>query len=338
MRLLLGLEPTPVVARLKLRSTQRFVSNALNRISQWSALHLQSSQNSLRHLLHQRLHRFHHGGVVAIGLVGLQHGEFGIVTTGKPLIAEIAADLEHLVHAAHQHALEVEFQRDAHVELAAEGIVMRLERLGRRTAGDGLHHRRLHLHVAALVEEIADLADDLRALEEGGLHLVAGDQVQIALTIADLGVGESLPLGGRRPQGLREDHKRLQLHAGLPGASAEQRSPGSDEVGKVQVLEDLELLVAERLLLGIDLQASGDVLEVDELALAHVAMGGDASGDEHLRPLGEFALLEAFARRAAAGIRFEGIAERLDALGLQRRQLGLALFDQRIGIVHTESR
>ena len=43
--------------------------------------------------------------------------------------------------------------------------------------------------------------------------------------------------------------------------------------------EDVELLVAEDVFLGVDLDASALVAHVDEHAFAHVAMGGDAAGD-----------------------------------------------------------
>ena len=59
-----------------------------------------------------------------------------------------------------------------------------------------------------------------------------------------------------------------------------------DEVAEVQVPEDVELLVAEHVLLRIDLEPPALVAHVDEHALAHVAMGGDAAGHGHFAALG----------------------------------------------------
>ena len=70
------------------------------------------------------------------------------------------------VEAADQQPLEIQFGRDAQEEVHIEGVVMGLERLGRRPAGDGLHHRRLDLDIAALFEELADGLDDPGAEEK----------------------------------------------------------------------------------------------------------------------------------------------------------------------------
>ena len=87
--------------------------------------------------------------VIAVRLIGLEHGEFGVVLAREAFVAEVAADLEHLVDAADEQALEIKLERDAQIKIAAERVVMRDERLRRRAAGNGLHHRRLDFHEAA---------------------------------------------------------------------------------------------------------------------------------------------------------------------------------------------
>jgi len=81
----------------------------------------------------------HHRLVIAEGLVGFEHGEFGVVAAGEAFVAEVLADLEEFVDAADEEAFVIELEGDAEVEFAAEGVVEGLEGLGRRTAGDGLH-------------------------------------------------------------------------------------------------------------------------------------------------------------------------------------------------------
>jgi hypothetical protein len=141
--------------------------------------------------------------------------------------------------------------------------------------------------------------------------------------------------GGER---LGQDGEALDLHADLAGAGLEEGALDADEVGQVEVLEDLEAFVAEGLLLGVDLDAAGDVLQVEELALAHVAMGGDAAGDGDGVAFGEFALLELLPCFAAADAGGEPVAERENAFGLQRAELAAALFDERVGVFHTGAR
>ncbi len=97
----------------------------------------------------------------------------------------------------------------------------------------------------------------------------------------------------------------------------------ADEIAEVEVLEDVELVVAERLFLGVNLDAAALVLDVDEHALAHFAMGGDAAGE------GDFAALGVMGAGVVAGFGGrEFVGKGIDALGAQRGELGLALFDQ----------
>ena len=100
--------------------------------------------------------------VVAVRLVQLQHGEFGIVPRADALVAEDPADLVDLLDAADQQPLQVQFQGDAQEQVDVEGVVVRDERPGRGAAGDGVQRRRLDLAEALVVEVAADGADDLR--------------------------------------------------------------------------------------------------------------------------------------------------------------------------------
>ena len=68
----------------------------------------------LHHLLHQLQHRV----VVAVRLVGLEHGELGVVGGVRALVAEVAVELEDLLHATDEQPLEEQLGCDAQVELA----------------------------------------------------------------------------------------------------------------------------------------------------------------------------------------------------------------------------
>ena len=85
----------------------------------------------------------------------------------------------------------------------------------------------------------------------------------------------------------------------------------------------MKLFVAENIFLRIHLDASALVADVNEHGLAHVAMRGDASGERH------FAAFDIICARGVAGFRRRKfVLERVNALGAQRGELGLALFDQ----------
>ena len=62
----------------------------------------------------------------------------------------------------------------------------------RGAARNRLQDRGLHLDVAALVEELAHRGDDLGAPDEYVAHLRVHHQVDVALAVADFGVGEGV--------------------------------------------------------------------------------------------------------------------------------------------------
>ena len=57
---------------------------------------------------------------------------------------------------------------------------------------DGLQDGGIYLDVASLIEELAHGVEDLRTLEENLLDVAIDYEVHIALTEAELGVGEAV--------------------------------------------------------------------------------------------------------------------------------------------------
>ena len=88
------------------------------------------------------------------------------------------------------------------------------------------------------------------------------------------------------------------------------------------MLKDIELFIAKNVLLRINLDAAGLVLDVDEHALAHVAVRRHTPGE------GDFAAFGVI--RAGVGALFRGrelVPKRINAAIAQCLQLGLALLD-----------
>ena len=72
--------------------------------------------------LDQLTGQIEHHVVVGEGLIGLQHRELGVVLVGDALVAEGAAHLEDLLHAAHAQPLEIQLGRDAQIEIEVVGV------------------------------------------------------------------------------------------------------------------------------------------------------------------------------------------------------------------------
>ena len=90
--------------------------------------------------------------VVAVRLVRLEDREFGVVFEVDALVAEDAADLEHLLHAGDAQPLQVQLGRDPQVEIEVVGVDVGEERGRVGAAVDLLQDRGLHLEEAAAAE------------------------------------------------------------------------------------------------------------------------------------------------------------------------------------------
>ena len=261
--------------------------------------------------------------VVGIGLVPLEHRELGVVLVGHALVAEVLAQLVDALEPADDQALEVELGRDAQVQRAVELVVVRRERPRQRAAVDRLEHGRLDLDKAPLVEPAAHRADDLRPQDEQLARLLVGHQVELAVAVAQLDVGEAVVLLGRWAQRLREHAEVLHAQRQLAAAGAQHAALCADQIAEVEAEQALERLLAEVVDARHQLDAPGAIDDVEERRLALLAPRRQAAGDAPAL-LGLGTGFESFERRLDLGDRRDvrvGVRERVDAVGAQRFEL-----------------
>ncbi len=115
----------------------------------------------------------------------------------------------------------------------------------------------------------------VRGLEGAGVH----EEVDVALAVAELGVGEAVVLVGQGEQGLGEEGELADVDGELAGAGAEEVADDADVVAEVEELVEGEGVFADVVLADVDLHALARLLELGEAGLALDADGHDASGD-----------------------------------------------------------
>ncbi len=250
----------------------------------------------------------------------------------EPFVAEVAVDLVHTLETADHQPFQVELRCDAQVHVDAERVVVRDERPGYCTARDRLHHRRLDLEEAPCIEHVAQETHEARALLEHRAAVLVHDQVDIALTIARLGIRKAVPFVGQGLQGLHQQTQPLHAHRQLAGLGAEQHALRAEDVTDIPAFEIVVRLLAERLALHEYLDLPGGVLELDEARLAHDASQHHPAGDLHpyRRRLERLIGQTAVAEQQLAGERIptEIIGERRAACRTQRCELGTPFGDQ----------
>lgn len=90
--------------------------------------HVGGTEHRLGQLAEQFLGQVHVVFVVGVGLVELEHGEFGVVPGRDAFVTEVAVDLEDLLETADHQALEVQLRGDAQEHGHVQRVVMGLER------------------------------------------------------------------------------------------------------------------------------------------------------------------------------------------------------------------
>ena len=162
-----------------------------------------------RDRLDQPLHPLHRVAVVRVRLVPLEHRELVRVLVRDALVTEVLADLVDALEPADDQPLQVELGRDPEIEVLLEVVPVRDERRREGAAVARLQDRCLDLDEAVGVEVPADRRDDAAAQKEVRARLLVHQQVEVALSVPQLDVGEAVEGVRQRRAVLRE-----QLEAG----------------------------------------------------------------------------------------------------------------------------
>ena len=189
------------------------------------ALDLERPDRFAGHRRDQLLGHRRHVQVVAVGLVGLEHRELGVVLVGDALVAEVLAELVDLLETAHDQPLQIELGRDPQVQGAVEHVVVGREGTRQRAAVQRLQHGGLDLEEPALVEEAPDRAHHPGAQDEQRAGLLVRDQVQLAVTVALLDIGQPVVLVRRRAQRLGEHRPPVDAQRQLSAPGPERERP-----------------------------------------------------------------------------------------------------------------
>jgi hypothetical protein len=201
------------------------------------------------------------------------------VPSADAFVAITTADFVDAFEAADEQPLQVQLRRDPQKEREIERVVMGAEGTCRRATHQRVQRRRLHLEEAVAIQKITQPLHDqsARTDDRGGRRV--RDEVDVAVAIAEVGVGHAVPLVGQRPERLREHAQLAELERKLPGLRDHRAPSRLDVIGDVELVERDERL-AHRVLLGEELNFAAAVAEPEEAGLAEAAPRDDAA--EHV--------------------------------------------------------
>ncbi len=191
----------------------------------------------------EHLDELHHAVPVGAADEHLQHRELGVVLRRHPLVAEELAELVDVLEAADDRPLQVELGRGPQEELAVERVVVGDERPRRGAAGHPLQDRRFQLDPAARVHVVADRRGQLRPLLEDLPRVGVRHQVEFALAVAQLRVGDAVEEVRRVEQRLGQQRALAHPDRQLPALGHVDDALDPDQVADVEVFDPLERLL-----------------------------------------------------------------------------------------------
>ena len=193
-------------------------------------------------------------------------------------VSELTTKLVNALKTANKQALQRKLGCNTQVVLGVQSVVVGDKWLCVCAAKNLLKNRGLNLHVAVGLHKLTDDGDNLGALAEHVADLGVHDEVNVALAITNLAVGEAVELLRQRTQRLREDLQRGDCQGKLAAASAHDSAGCADDVAKVEKTQELPVLLVKVVDAAEELNLAGVVLYHNKRDLALVANGADAAG------------------------------------------------------------
>ena len=197
----------------------------------------------------QLLCECHHPVVVLVLNIKLHTGELWVVVTVHTLIAEVLANLIDTLETTYDEALQIKLGSDTHVHILIECVEVGDEWAGRSTTGNALQGRSLYLCIASVVEYVAQSAEYGSTLQEGILHAIVYDEVNIALTVTQLRIVELVVSytilvlhDWEWLQALGEQAQLLGVNRNLASLCTENETLYADEVTDVEELLEYSII------------------------------------------------------------------------------------------------
>jgi predicted acyltransferase len=191
------------------------------------------------------------------------------------VVAMLAITLE----TTYDEALQIKLGSDTHIHILVECVEVGDEWAGRSTTGNALQGRSLYLCIASVVEYAAQSAQYGSTLQEGILHAIVYDEVNIALTVTQLRIVELVVSytilvlhDWEWLQALGEQAQLLGVNRNLASLCTENETLYADEVTDVEELLEYSIIkVLELIIVSKSLDAIFDIIR-DILLLLLILM------------------------------------------------------------------
>ena len=220
-------------------------------------------------MLVKLFNEIHHALVIGECLIKLDGGEFGVVLGIHTLVTEDSAYLVNAVHTADDESLEVKLGFDTEIHIHVERVEVRLKVTCGSRDLDGKKDGSIYLEEALIVEDCARFLEDLGALHEGFLYVGVDDEVNVTLTVTEVGILETVELFGKGKQGFGEKLDLLCMKRDLTRFGTESVAFDTEDITDIPFFEVCVIEFADFVALDVNLDLAFAVVEVSEGSLTH---------------------------------------------------------------------
>ena len=187
-------------------------------------------------------------------------------------VTEVAVDFKHALKAAYHQTFQIKLGSDTPIQRDVQRVVVGNERTGCRTAGNRVHHRGFHFKILLASHEVADGLDDAAAFFEDFARFGIYDQIGITLAVAGFLVFQAVHFIRQRAQGFGQQADLAYAYGQLAVVGFKQHAFCAEDIAQVPVLELFVNLLTNTLVVYVELDLAGNVLQGSEAGLAHVAL------------------------------------------------------------------
>ena len=216
---------------------------------------------------------------IAVGLVQFYRRKFRVVARVDAFVAEAAVHFIDSFQTADEQALQVQFRRNAQVNIHVEGVVVGLEGTGSRAAGNRVQHRRFYFQKAPFVQILTNALDNLGPFNKRVFYFRIDDEIQIPLAIARFLIRQAVEFFRQGTERLGQQRPFFNADRRFARVSRENNPFDADDIADIQQLEQGIRFFTQNILAEIQLDFAADIAKDAEGRLAVTADRHEAAGN-----------------------------------------------------------
>src|SRR5699024_3385459 len=155
-------------------------------------------------------------------------------------------------------------QRDAQVHVDVQGVVMGDKWTSSSTACNVVQNRGLYFQITLVVQECAQLFDNHRAFYKDIADIWVHDEVDVSLTVSQVGVGQTVEFFRQRQQRLGQQDSLGSADRDFTVFGAEHLALDANDITDVPFFKLIVGIFANDVTFDVDLDSSRSICNIKE--------------------------------------------------------------------------